>query len=345
MHFSVTAILYTLLPTGITEVFFVDINSNTSITHYFQILSCWDVTWIMSHLTQSRQCTAVCALSALGPLPVQYKGTGTCTSDHHVLCVQYAQHCHFFSRAFMHSRNTPWNILLSCFSHHLTTTHLQAYLQGKQDQTAFYENTHRRQLPITTSQLPLAANSTGSPTPEGFWTPQNEHQYSQHSTEDAGNAFIWHNSLTTLCLSMYKTYLCLCVLPQSWRRNLPPSKVQDLCSWWYNAQKNLQEHYQGKHCLWPGDCRDYKLKTQLQFYHCCYHLAGKTEQKETVYLGGVQHADTTNLDLRIITQKTSDRLKKFLCTTDWESFLEWRSPGEKYIPELRDIRQKSTSQQ
>lgn len=109
MHFSVTAILYTLLPTGITEVFFVDINSNTSITHYFQILSCWDVTWIMSHLTQSRQCTAVCALSALGPLPVQYKGTGTCTSDHHVLCVQYAQHCHFFSRAFMHSRNTPWS--------------------------------------------------------------------------------------------------------------------------------------------------------------------------------------------------------------------------------------------
>lgn len=173
-----------------------------------------------------------------------------------------------------------------------------------------------------------------TPHTEGFWTPQHEDQYSQPSTEDAGNTFSWHNGLTTLCLSMYKTYLCLCVLPQSWRRHLPPSKVQDLCSWWYNAQQNLQEHYQGKHCLWPGDCRDYKLKTQLQFYHCCYHLAAKAEQKEKVYLGGVQHADTTNLDLWIIPQKTSDRLKKFLYY--WLRKIPWvKQPWGKIYPRAK----------
>lgn len=69
--------------------------------------------------------------------------------------------------------------------------------------------------------------------------------------------------------------------------------------------------------------------TKLQFCHCCYCPIAKAEKKEKVFLGGVQHADSRNLDLRIIPQKNTDRLKKFLWTTDWESLLEWTSPGEK----------------
>lgn len=129
---------------------------------------------------------------------------------------------------------------------------------------------------------------------------QKQFQYLQLRTENLDKAFSWPNSLTTLCLSMYKTYLCLCALPQSWRRNLSSRKVHDLCSWWCNAHQSLHELYQGKHLLWPGDCTAYKLKTQLQFYHCSYHLAAKAEKKEKVILGGVQHADSTNLDLWII---------------------------------------------
>lgn len=110
--------------------------------------------------------------------------------------------------------------------------------------------------------------------------------------------------------------------------NLSSRKVHDLCSWWYNAHQSL--HEEGKHPLWPGDCTDYKLKTQ----NCSSAIAAtvplpKAEKKEKVFLGGVQHADSRNLDLRIIPQKNTDRLKKFLWTTDWESLLEWTSPGEK----------------
>lgn len=177
-------------------------------------------------------------------------------------------------------------LLTSSYHHPLTA---QANLQGKQNQAAFYENRHWRQMPITTLYLLLVQTPRALqallPHSEGFWTTQNEDQCSQLSTEDAGSAFNWHNSLTTLCLSTYKTYLCLWVLPQTWKRNLSSRRVHDLCRWWYNAHQSLRD--EGNHPLWPGDCTDYKLKTQLQFYHCCYCLVAKAEKKEKVLLGGV----------------------------------------------------------
>lgn len=138
---------------------------------------------------------------------------------------------------------------------------------------------------------------------EGVSAPQKQDQYPHLSTEDVGNAFSWHNKLTTL-LQMFKYVqnipVSLCSTSKLKKKFIIKESTHDLCSWWYNAHQSLQAHYQGKHPLWPGGCTDYKLETQLQFYHCCYHLAAKTEEEEKVHLGAVQHADRTSLDLRII---------------------------------------------
>lgn len=102
------------------------------------------------------------------------------------------------------AREAKPNCILWKYTPKAVAHHLQRQLQVSLD-TYFWEQT-----PQALQALP--------PHTDGFWTPQNEDQYSQLSTEHAGNAFSWHNSLTTLCLSMYKTYLCLCVLPQTYHQ-------------------------------------------------------------------------------------------------------------------------------
>lgn len=103
----------------------------------------------------------------------------------------------------MHSRNTPWNILLSCFSHHLTTIHLlpRQICKGSKIKLHFMKIHTEGHCPsllrtcfwVQTPQvLQTLLNHT-----EGISAPQIQDQYPQLSTEDVGNAFSWHNSLTT----------------------------------------------------------------------------------------------------------------------------------------------------